>query len=172
MKTIQELRANKMKTVSLSSTLKHIISQNIDWDVYLPTKGKNLQRGLVWDISQKRELFWSVLMGRHIPAMAFINIVDPQDDGKEIWQIIDGKQRLSSLIGFISNDFTLIVDGKEYFYTELPADWRNEIRNCYIKYDVVHEQIGNPITDEAKITWFKAINFAGTEQDRLFYDNL
>ena len=110
MKTIRELRLIiDFNPSELSSQLKYFTKQNIDWDVYLPTRGKNLQRGYVWALEQKRELINSMIIGRHIPHCAIVNIVDPKNDHKDILQVIDGKQRLSAMVDFYDNKFTPFV---------------------------------------------------------------
>jgi hypothetical protein len=166
MKSVRDLR-NQIDFFpnEISSQLKYFIRQNIDWNVYLPTKGKNLQRELVWTIEQKRELINSVLIGRHIPHCAIINIVDPENESKDILQIIDGKQRLSTLVDFIENKFTIELEGTYYLFGELPQDYQQALNYFHFRYYVVNEPFGQPMTDQQKINWFKFINFAGTPQD-------
>lgn len=166
MKSIRELRdVLDFYPTEASSRLNYFADQNIDWNVYLASKGKNLQRDFVWTLDQKRELINSVLIGRHIPHCAIVNIVDPNDSRKDILQIIDGKQRLSSMIDFYKNKFTIKIDGAKYLLKDLPADYQTAISHYHFRYYVVNEPYGEPMTDAQKITWFKYINFAGTPQD-------
>ena len=44
----------------------------VDFDVFLPTKNKNLQRGFVWTQLQKEQLIISILKGIKIPAICVI----------------------------------------------------------------------------------------------------
>ncbi len=173
MKTLKEIRSDfDLSPQELSSQLKYFMRQNIDWDVYLPTIGKNLQRPLVWTLEQKRELINSMLIGRHIPHCAIVNIVDPADNSKDILQIIDGKQRLSTMVEFVSNVFPLEIDGKEYFFIDLPEEYQLAIKHFHFRYYVINEEFGNPMTDQQKINWFKFINFAGTPQEAEHLKNL
>jgi uncharacterized protein with ParB-like and HNH nuclease domain len=173
MKTIKELRKPfDFNPKELCSRLNYIAKENIDWDVFLPTKGCNLQRDLVWTIQQKQELIWSVIYDRHIPHCAIINGIDPNDDTKEIYYIIDGKQRLSTLIYFYNNKFPIIIDDNLIYFKNLPHDYQLEIAHHNIRYYVVYEEHDKPITDEQKIMWFKFINFAGTPQDKEHFKKL
>lgn len=166
MKTVKELRSViDFNPTECASSLWYFVKQNIDWSVYLPTKGINLQRDFVWTLEQKRELINSMIIGRHIPHMAIVNIVDPEDNKKDIWQIIDGKQRLWTMVCFYKNTFTIDIDGICYYFKDLPEDYQLAISHFYFKYYVVNESYNNPITDQQKINWFKFINFAGTPQD-------
>jgi uncharacterized protein with ParB-like and HNH nuclease domain len=156
----------------VSSSVKYFFENNIDWDVYLPNKGINLQRGFVWTLEQKRELIMSILIGRHIPHCAVINVIDPKDNKKEIFQIIDGRQRLSTIKFFLEDNFAIILEGKVYCFSDLPEDYKTVINRFYFRYYVVNEPWDVKITDEQKVNWFKFINFAGTPQDKEHMEKL
>jgi uncharacterized protein with ParB-like and HNH nuclease domain len=167
MKTIGELRnILRFQPQEVNSSISYFADHcNLDFNVYLPTKGRNLQRDYVWTIEQKRELIWSILMNRHIPRMAMVNIITNKEDTNGTYQVIDGKQRLSTMIGFYRGEFDLIIDGESYYFSDLPEDYRRVISGYMFPYYIVNEDFGNELTDEDKITWFRYINFAGTPQD-------
>lgn len=167
MKSIRELRTVlNFHPQEINSSISFFADNcHIDFDVYLPTKGFNLQRDYVWTIEQKRELIWSVLMNRHIPRMAMINVYSEKDKSDGTYQVIDGKQRLSAMIGFYKGEFDLIIDDKSYFYVDLPLDYQRVIAGFMFPYYIVNEDYGQTIHDDDKINWFRYINFAGTQQD-------
>jgi hypothetical protein len=133
---------------------KGVLSKVFDFDVYLPSKGMNLQRPLVWTIEQKRALIESIIVRRYIPPISVIQTVD------DVYQVIDGKQRLTSFIEYIQGGF----DFCGYHYSDLPKEYIGQIDRHYIcayrlcEYD-------EPISDGDKIEWFRWINFAGTPQE-------
>jgi hypothetical protein len=161
MLTIRDLRTTlKFNPQEINSSIKHFAeSVNIDFDVFLPSKNINLQREFVWEIEQKRELMWSVLMHRYIPRMAMIYTADG------VYQVIDGKQRLSAMLDFYKGKYDLIIDEKSYFFNDLPDDYQRVISGFMFAYYVVHEDYSTKYTDEDKISWFRFINFAGTQQE-------
>lgn len=167
MKTISELRTVlRFHPQEINSSIEYFAKYcKIDFDVYLPTKGVNLQRDYVWDIRQKRELIWSILMNRHIPRMAMLNVVSEKEDISGTYQVIDGKQRLSAMIDFYKGEYTLEIDGEFLLFSELPEDYQRVIAGYMFPYYIVNEDFGNKFTDEDKINWFRYINFAGTPQD-------
>ena len=167
MKPIRELRRGlDFNPQEINSSIVHFATKaRIDFDVFLPTKGINLQRDFVWTIEQKRELVWSILIGRKIPRMAMINTVQDEKDTEGTYQVIDGKQRLSTMISFYRGEFGLIIDTINYFYKDLPEDYQRVIAGFMFPYYIVNEDYGNKFTDEDKINWFRYINFAGTPQD-------
>jgi hypothetical protein len=174
MKTIKELRTVlRFHPQEINSSISYFANQcNIDFDVYLPSKGMNLQRDFVWTVEQKRELIWSVLMNRHIPRMAMLNIVSDKQDVRGTYQVIDGKQRLSAMIDFYKGKFTLIIDDSNYYFNELPEDYQRVIAGYMFPYYIVNEDFGHTFTDEDKISWFRYINFSGTPMDAEHIKNL
>lgn len=174
MKTISELRKTLNFVPHEINSQLRLFSENnkIDFDVYLPSKGINLQRDFVWNIDQKRELIWSILMNRNIPRMAMMNVIVDKSNLDGVYQVIDGKQRLSSMIDFYRNKFTLLIDGNEYFFKDLPIDYQRVIKGYHFAYYLANEPLDDPFTDQDKIDWFMQINFAGTPQDKEHFEKL
>lgn len=168
MKSIYSLRENNITNKLDISTCSHRIDflkkRDIDWDVYLESKGVNLQRGFVWDVNQKRELIWSLFIGRKIPSLSIISAINGSKEDRLI--LIDGKQRLNAIFSFMDNEFSIEIDGYNYHYSDLPDDYQIAVSKAYIQCDLVYESHKTKISDLDKIRWFKLINFSGTEMDR------
>ncbi len=146
----------------------------IDYDIYLPTKNMNLQRPFCWTLDQKRELIKSVIKGcdiSHFTAIQHVNDFDRMNR-KVTFKIIDGKQRLSTLIGFCKNEFTLEADGEEYYYKDLPDEIKHELDHFSIVFNQTYEYPDDLIPDDVKINWFEMINFSGTPQDMKHLNDL
>jgi hypothetical protein len=69
------------------------------------------QRGEVWNNKSKSELIISILINVFIPPI-IVNKTNNRYD------VIDGKQRLTSIYQFIDNEFPLIWNGKQIYYSE------------------------------------------------------
>lgn len=66
------------------------------------------QRGIAWDIKRRSLYIHSVLMGLHVFQSAVIVNAVPDEDGKPVQKVYDGKQRcLSTLIKFLDNEYKL-----------------------------------------------------------------
>ena len=171
MKSLKELRSNPLMLAKQESSLgmlKYLWQKNIDMEVYLPSYNVNLQRGNVWELWQKQELIMSILMRRFIPQ---ISLMVSNIDSEELYQVIDGKQRLTAMIDFIYDQFHLEFDGIDYKYSELPQDYKNVISGHIIPAFIIYD--GDiDITDDDKIEWFKLINFNQTQQDIKHLDML
>lgn len=156
-----------MADISVRHLLDSTWPASIDWDVYLPTKGKNLQRGFVWTLEQKRELIYSIFKGIKIPPISIISFEH------KIYKIIDGKQRLSTILQFCENRFPIIWEDKEYYFRDLDWDIQGEfLSHGLITANIAYEYEDKLIPDDLKIRWFEMINFAGTPQDIEHLKNL
>lgn len=146
-------------------------NDHIDWDVYLPTKKKNLQRGFVWNKFQKEQLILSILKGVRIPPIIAIQYREHETGGqsrlerKTTYQIIDGKQRFSTILSFAKGEFSIEWEGYDYFINDLDEWGQRAILLMMPTFDVAYEYPDALISDDDKIAWFEMINFAGTPQD-------
>lgn len=132
---------------------------NFDFDVFLPTKGVDLQRPFVWTLEQQEELIWSLLFERTIPNLTFV-IHEHQE-----WQVIDGKQRLYTIFRFMKGLFPIHFNNKEIYWNDLDKIAQHMIASPRIYYDAYYSYNDDPISDDEKIILFNQINFSGTPQD-------
>jgi alpha-acetolactate decarboxylase len=185
MQTLQELKKQfdiKGKFSDPELVFKRVknlpeILDMIDFDVYLPSIKENLQRPYVWVVEQERELINSILIGRYIPPIRYVSLINPNGSMLDLIQVIDGKQRLSAIIRFLQDKFTIEIGSKEFLYSELPIDFKSEIDNFLIRGQAMYQQYNEkseliPITDESKIKWFCLINFSETKQHEDHMNNL
>ncbi len=147
--------------------IKTLINREIeiDFDVFLPSKGKNLQRGFVWTKDQKHELILSILKGIKLPAITVLYL------DHKVYKVIDGKQRLCTLIQFMKNEFSINVNNKEYFCSDLTLEAQSEL-NGSIKSNIGYEYSDKLISDDILIEWFEMINYSGTPQEKDHINNL
>lgn len=135
-----------------------------DFDVYLPTKNMNLQRDLVWNLQQKQELILSVIKGMDIQTFTVIIYTDKITKDK-IFKIIDGKQRLTTLLSFMNNEFPVILLGDKYLFVDLPEDIKHCIEMLDMHFNQAYEYYDKLISDDDKINWFERLNYSGTPQE-------
>ena len=173
---MKELKLKDLKIPELNltsplyyGTLKFFLKNyKVDFDVFLPTKNINLQRGLVWTDLQKQELILSVFKQkfgsyngvRLIPPFHAVRLSDTE------FQIIDGKQRLTTLISYYNNEFPIEINGEKYFYNYLDRQLQNAISGFSVELIVKYHYDDDPVTDEDKINWFEIINYSGTPQEK------
>jgi len=134
---------------------KDVLRKKFDFEVYLPSRGINLQRDLCWTLTQKQALIESVIIRRSIPPISVVLTLD------DVYQVIDGKQRLSAFIEYIQGGF----DFCGYYCNDLPKEYLGQIQRHFICAYRLCDYEDRLITDDDKIEWFQWINFAGTPQD-------
>lgn len=157
---LKDLINLKLGPKTVDFHISYLIGLKLDMEVYLPSKDLNLQRSNVWTVEQERELILSVLVRRHIPRISLLMLAN------NTVQVIDGKQRITALIRFIGNKFSIRIQGEYYYIKDLPDSYRRRIERHVMRAYVVNEYVEGEITDAEKISWFKYLNFAGTDQDR------
>lgn len=148
---------------------------DFDFDVFLPSVGKNLQRPLCWSLEQKRALVLTILRDQKVNAITVVQVKDratKSPDDKYQFKVIDGKQRLTTLFAFMDDEFTIEVDGVEYLFSELPIDCQKQIRFFNLQWDVHYHYDDEPITDQTLIDIFEDCNFLGTPVEIEHLNNL
>ncbi|CAI1659861.1 TPA: DUF262 domain-containing protein [Serratia marcescens] len=65
---------------------------------------RRYQRKLVWTIEEKQAFIDSLANGYPVPILL---LAEAKKDGKDIFEILDGMQRLNAITSFIENDFDL-----------------------------------------------------------------
>lgn len=139
----------------------------IDFNVFLPTKGLNLQRDFVWTIEQKQSFILSILKDQKVNSIVVIQHYNRNLEGTRgsSWDVIDGKQRLSTIFDYIDNKFPITIDEGIFFFKDLPKDCQKQIEFFDLKVDVHYSYPEKLISDDTKISLFEDCNWLGTPQD-------
>ena len=139
-----------------------------DTDVYLEKYKMNLQRPYVWTYPQQNAFIQSVLYNKIItPVVVIAHSVTNESFGKQIYYIIDGKQRLTTIHKFMNNEFQVEIGSEKYFYKDFDDELKTYFdRNLDYGIEAIfyYSYPDNPITDDEKIQIFNFYNFTGTPQ--------
>lgn len=83
-----------------------------------------IQRSYVWERARKTSLIESMILGYPVPNVFAKRVIDETGKrGNNIYFIMDGKQRLSTVKEFLNDEFTLsYLPPVTYFDTELDKD--------------------------------------------------
>lgn len=118
------------------------------------------QRTLVWTLKQKQDYITNLFNG-----MAEIRptILLYYEDNKDIYEVLDGKQCLTTLFQFIDNEFAIIVDGEEVYFKDLIDTDKKFILNHNVYWTrIMSFKILEPIALEDKLTLFLEKNYLDT----------
>lgn len=102
----EELRLQFMQQQVSSLVSSYVINFGVDFN-------PSYQRGLVWDLEDEQKLIESVFNRIDIGKFVFIHLGYSSDI---MYEILDGKQRLTALYRFYTDQFQY----KGYYYSELP----------------------------------------------------
>lgn len=116
----------------------------------------NFQRQSVWNDKQKSELIESILMGIPIPVFYFFESKDAKI------QIIDGRQRITTAIEFMNDEFKLgklnIIKVSGRKFSDLDALWQRKIEDYQIDTYIIQP----PTPEKIKFDIFDRVNRGGT----------
>jgi hypothetical protein len=143
-------------TVPTSKPITWIIADIIQW-----YKNKELivndrfQRHSVWNQQAKTLLIDTILNELPLPKIFIRTKIDSKRQ-KTVKEIVDGQQRVRSIVEFANNEFALNKKSEHYhdmYYRDLPDD----IQEQFLGYVVTAEQLLNA-TDDDIIDIFARLN--------------
>lgn len=120
------------------------------------------QRDLVWTLEQKQEYITALLKSRAEIKPVFT--LEYENGNDEIYEVVDGKQRLNAVFDFIEDKFSVPSDknkGKEMKFSELSAKDVLKILNFNVE-QTVFICFDEKIPLSFKIELFLEINEKGT----------
>lgn len=113
------------------------------------------QRGAVWSSPAQSYLINSILNGYPIPKIMMRTAVD-RDSRRTLRDVVDGQQRLRTIIDFASNRLTLTSKAAEYSGLKY-SDLEPEDKDNFLGYKVTIEQLLNA-SDEDVLEVFLRLN--------------
>lgn len=140
--------ALRVSTRTLDSLIHEFISRDLRDDA-------NYQRGYVWTVQDKQRFIVSVLENR--PSGLFVLVRDRTCRTRDYF-VLDGKQRLSALVGFFTSQFPL-PDG--VYFHELEFVIRNMFEGALVS---VAELDSSQLNPAQLCDIFLAINTGGVPQ--------
>lgn len=94
------------------------------------------QRNVIWDKSKQTAFIESLFMGIIIPPVYVVEIPGDNILEENTYEVVDGKQRLSTIKRFLKNEFTLQEKSLEYY-----KDWF--ANQCFSNIQSDHSTLTN-----------------------------
>lgn len=116
------------------------------------------QRNEVWTPRQKSELIESILMGIPLPVIYLF------ESANGFKQVVDGRQRISTIIDFMNNKFALkdlkiLPQYKDKRFSTLPSLAQGALEDYQILYYIIQP----PTPERVKYDIFDRVNRGGTK---------
>jgi 5-methylcytosine-specific restriction endonuclease McrA len=115
------------------------------------------QRGYIWDVEDEKLLIDSILLGLPIPKF-FLTKEWNAEKQKSIHYVVDGQQRIGAIYRFLTNEYSIKLDGKEYKFKDLKTDVQQKISNYKLTGHYMTEYKQEDIT-----FLFKRLNSTGVK---------
>lgn len=135
-----------------------------DFEIYLPKYGVNLQRPYVWEDYQQSEYIVSILQER--PLENVIAIQHEDGEGNVTMQIVDGKQRLTTIQKFLLGEIPVIINKRKFWWDDFDNDAKRNFKSRLLAITAVvyYTYEDDNLSDDDKIRLFNFYNFSGTPQ--------
>jgi len=102
------------------------------------------QRGKVWSPKKKQKFLDTILKGWHVPVLYFRKI------GDEIFECVDGQQRLTAIWEFYDNSISLSDESQKLYGGPLYKDLKPSISDKFDDHVLQIEEIEDATDDEVK----------------------
>lgn len=110
------------------------------------------QREYVYDNARRDGVIESIMKGRPINVMYW-----GTSDFDNMYELIDGQQRLISICMFCHGDFSITINGNRKYFSTLTPEQQRQIKNYQLTVYICSGSM------EEKLEWFRVINIAGLQ---------
>ncbi len=104
------------------------------------------QRQEVWSRSKKQNLIDSILRGWKLPKFYFLKL----SDDPEGYEVVDGQQRLVTILEFFDNEFPLADDSAREFGGTYYQDLPDKYTDVFDDYEIEFDEIEDASDEEVK----------------------
>lgn len=121
--------------------------------------GAEYQRDYVWGHQEQQTFLLVLISGFPIGSVALAKAPDWDIcDGPYI-EVVDGKQRLTTLKLFINNEIPIVIGGEEIYWSEFSRSEQLAFGRPTLSAVILDDA-----TEKDRIAYFVAVNFTGVPQ--------
>jgi hypothetical protein len=150
-----DLRLSFMQQQVSSLISSYVISFGVNFN-------PSYQRGLVWDLSDEQKLIESIFNRVDIGKFVFIHL---GYSSETMYEILDGKQRLTALYRFYTDQFKY----KGYYYSELPWNLKYVFEDTSVAVACTRKE---SLKEKDILNYFLKLNTSGKPMDVLHLDKI
>ena len=116
------------------------------------------QRAYVWETKEQQDFLFSLFNNLPLGTISIVNKDSPY--GEPNYEVVDGKQRITTLLMFIKNEIPYVVDGVEVYFKDLDDVTSRQVRNKTLPY----QELYHNVKESDKLKYFYRVNFTGVAQ--------
>lgn len=150
---IEEVQEFEILSYPADTTLKGYLDQWNNKQLEVP----EFQRGYVWDDKRASKLIESFLLGLPVPQVFLF-----KERSKQPYQIIDGLQRITSIVRFLKNEYKLKNVAKRWEgkkFNDLNEEDRLKLERIVMRSTIILQQ--NPDNHTSVYYIFERLNTGG-----------
>lgn len=151
----EDLRLQFMQQTVSSLVESYIINFGVDFN-------PDYQRELVWDNENEEKLIESIFNRVDIGKFVFIHL---GYHSEIMYEILDGKQRLTALYRFFTDQFTY----KGYYYSELPWEFKYVFEDTSVSVAVTRKE---NMSEKSILNYFLKLNTSGKPVSKEHLDKI
>lgn len=121
-----------MKALATNQTIQWFYQRHKESALLL---SPDFQRNPVWQSPQKDYLIETILLSLPVPEVYLVNRITP--DGDSTYVVVDGQQRLRTIIEFISEEFTIKHTINSFKNIKKFSDLDSEQKQKFWRYPIV-----------------------------------
>ncbi len=144
---------------STRPTVSHLVGQLRDKDMFVDN---SFQRRLVWTEKQKVRLIETILMGYPMPEFYLWQQPSDADTGKQQQSIVDGQQRLTTMLQFVSNEWPLapkyLDDSSADYASRKWMELSAELKSKFWDYILTARTIPSDVSGQKISEIFRRLN--------------
>lgn len=159
-------RVNKRRV----EVIDKIEVNELNWNPYFLVDGNKIfyQREFCWNLNDKQLLIESIINGIEIGKIVFrkrsydwiVNQLKNGNNEVAFKDIVDGKQRLNAILGFVTDEYP---DIRGHYFSEYSRQAQHSFTNFQ---GLSHGEMGENSTDEDVKSTFLNINFSGVQMSQ------
>lgn len=115
------------------------------------------QRDYVWGEKEQQDFLFSLF--NNLP-LGIICLVTDLDKDAGCYEVVDGKQRITTLIKFLNNEIPYKYKGVDHYHKDMTALDKRVMKNRQLPY----EELYHEVSESDKLEYFYRINFTGVPQ--------
>lgn len=117
------------------------------------------QRDYVWGVQEQQTFLQVLISGFPVGSVALAKAHDWDICEGPYIEVVDGKQRLTTLAKFICNEIPIILNDKEVYWRELTRSEQLTFGRPTLSATILDDA-----TPKDKVSYFIAVNFIGIPQ--------
>lgn len=117
----------------------------------------------MWSSDDAQLLLDQVFDNQPIGSLAVV--LNQDSDISHYCEIVDGRQRLTTLIRFVKGLFPYIDEhGREVYFCDMTKYDQSAFKKTKVPYYELSNENDGTVTDKQKVDFFYRVNFAGVPQ--------